>query len=185
MKRIISATLFAATLGSVSGAEESADMLSKGSSSFAALDGFRVHYKCFGKGKTAVVFIHGSSCDMSYWRFQVPAFADKARVVLIDLPGHGKSDKPDLPYSMGFFARAIDAVLTEEAVDKAVLVGHSLGTPVVREFWRLYPEKTTDGRYDRALIVPRRRGTEESPDEGPGRSGLQGSHAELRGYGVW
>jgi pimeloyl-ACP methyl ester carboxylesterase len=142
MKRIMTVALCAGTLGSMARADEPDDMLGKGSSRFATLEQYRVHYKSFGEGTTAIVFLHGSSCDMTTWRFQVPAFADRARVILIDLPGHGRSDKPKIDYRMDLFARAIDAVLKEAGVEKAVLVGHSMGVPVARQFWRLYPEKT-------------------------------------------
>ncbi|HEX5734356.1 MAG TPA: alpha/beta hydrolase [Blastocatellia bacterium] len=120
---------------------------SEAESRFASLDGARVHYKSYGKGSEAVVFIHGWTCDMSFWRLQVPAFESKTRVIAIDLPGHGLSDKPQINYNMDLFARAIDSVLRDAKVDRAVLVGHSMGTPVVRQFYRKYPEKT------RALVL--------------------------------
>ena len=142
MHRIATAVLFAAGLVSSARADEPGDMLDKAASRYANLDTFRVHYKSFGEGKTAIVFIHGAACDMTTWRFQVPAFADQARVILIDLPGHGQSDKPKTDYSMDLFARAIDAVLKEAGVEKVVLVGHSMGVAVARQFWRLYPKKT-------------------------------------------
>ena len=88
---------------------------------------------------------------MNFWRMQVPAFETKSRVIAIDLPGHGRSDKPQIDYTMDLFARAIDAVLRDAKVDRAVLVGHSMGVPVVRQFYRKYPEKT------RALVIGRRR----------------------------
>jgi pimeloyl-ACP methyl ester carboxylesterase len=43
---------------------------------------------------------------------------------------------------MDLFARAIDAVMRDAKVEKAVLVGHSMGTPVIRQFYRKYPQKT-------------------------------------------
>jgi pimeloyl-ACP methyl ester carboxylesterase len=63
-------------------------------------------------------------------------------VIAIDLPGHGQSDKPEVTYSMDLFARAVEAVLRDAKVERAVLVGHSMGTPVARQFYRKYPEKT-------------------------------------------
>lgn len=116
-------------------------------SRFADLDGTRVHYKSYGKGNEAVVFVHGWTCDMNFWRTQVPAFESKTRVIAIDLPGHGRSDKPQVDYTMDLFARAIDAVLRDAKVERATLVGHSMGVPVVRQFYRKHPEKT------RALVL--------------------------------
>jgi pimeloyl-ACP methyl ester carboxylesterase len=65
-----------------------------------------------------------------------------ARVVAVDLPGHGRSDKPRVDYTMDYFARSIEAVMRDAGIKRAVLVGHSMGTPVVRQFYRLYPERT-------------------------------------------
>jgi pimeloyl-ACP methyl ester carboxylesterase len=109
---------------------------------FAKLDGSRVHYRNYGRGDEAIVFIHGWTCDMSFWGGQWHAFSRLKRVILIDLPGHGKSDKPQVVYSMDFFARAVKAVLDDAKVKRAVLVGHSMGTPVIRQFYRKYPKET-------------------------------------------
>jgi pimeloyl-ACP methyl ester carboxylesterase len=109
---------------------------------FAKLDTMRVHYQNYGEGKEAVVFIHGWSCSLNYWKANVPAFVNQSRVIAIDLPGHGESDKPQVTYSMDLFARAIDAVLTDAGVERVTLVGHSMGTPVIRQFYRKYPNKT-------------------------------------------
>ena len=114
----------------------------RGEARDAKLDGQRVHYETYGDGREALVFVHGWTCNLKFWSRQVPFFAAKTRVIAIDLPGHGQSDKPEMAYTMELFARAIDAVLVDARVDRAVLVGHSMGTPVIRQFYRKYPEKT-------------------------------------------
>jgi pimeloyl-ACP methyl ester carboxylesterase len=114
---------------------------------FAKLDTIRVHYRNYGEGKEAIVFIHGWSCNLNFWKANIPAFVNQSRVIAIDLPGHGESDKPQANYSMDLFARAIDAALTDAGVERATLVGHSMGTPVIRQFYRKYPNKT------RALVI--------------------------------
>jgi len=113
-----------------------------GESHFAKLDGERIHYRSYGKGREALVLIHGWTCNLDYWRDQVPDFAKRNRVIALDLPGHGQSDKPEISYTMDLFARAIDAVMRDAKVERAVLVGHSMGTPVARQFYRKYPKKT-------------------------------------------
>jgi pimeloyl-ACP methyl ester carboxylesterase len=113
-----------------------------GESRFATLDGSRVHYVNYGKGGDAIVLIHGWTCNIESWVDQIPDFAKKYRVIAIDLPGHGKSDKPQIKYSMEHFARAVDAVMRDAKVKRAVLMGHSMGTPVARQFYRKYPNKT-------------------------------------------
>lgn len=123
-------------------AEATPDPLAKIPSRFVESDGLRVHYRSQGKGKEAVVYVHGWLCDMTFWRDQVPAFEGKVRQILVDLPGHGQSAKPAIAYTMDLFAASLDAVLKDAGVKKAVLVGHSMGTPVVRQFYRRHPEKT-------------------------------------------
>ncbi|HEX5702468.1 MAG TPA: alpha/beta hydrolase [Pyrinomonadaceae bacterium] len=126
-------------------------------SRFAKLDDARVHYVSYGKGDDALVLIHGwtQSIDAA-WRDQIPEFAKHYRVIALDLPGHGQSDKPqfskdpvpkDRPrkpfvYSMDHFARAVAAVMLHAKVKRAVLVGHSMGTPVARQFYRKFPQNT-------------------------------------------
>jgi pimeloyl-ACP methyl ester carboxylesterase len=103
-------------------------------------DGARVHYESYGEGKDAVVFIHGWTCDLTFWRGQAPVY-EKHRSLLIDLPGHGQSDKPDVAYTQERFARGVEAVMRDAGVERAVLVGHSMGGPVGLTFVRLFPVK--------------------------------------------
>jgi pimeloyl-ACP methyl ester carboxylesterase len=110
-------------------------------SRFAKYGETKVHYLSSGRGEEALVFVHGWTCDSNFWRGQTKAFP-AARVVALDLPGHGLSDKPRVGYTMDYFARSIEAVMRDAGIKRAVLVGHSMGTPVVRQFYRLYPQKT-------------------------------------------
>lgn len=111
-------------------------------SRLAKLHGTRIHYMSYGKGDEALVLIHGWTMNVDNWRDSVIEFAKRNRVIEIDLPGHGQSDKPTLTYSMHYFAQAVDAVLRDAKVKRAVLVGHSMGTPIARQFYRKYPKKT-------------------------------------------
>jgi pimeloyl-ACP methyl ester carboxylesterase len=123
-------------------AADAPDPLDKAPSKFAKSGDLKVHYKSLGEGKTAVVFIHGWCCDLSVWQHQAAAFDGKVRMLFVDLPGYGKSDSPRIDYTMDVFAKGVNAVLEDAAVERAVLVGHSMGTPVVRQFYRLFPDKT-------------------------------------------
>jgi pimeloyl-ACP methyl ester carboxylesterase len=110
-------------------------------SHFAEFDGIKVHYQASGKGKEALIFVHGWTCNSDFWRGQTSAFPE-TRVIAVDLPGHGRSDQPQTDYTMAYFARSIEAVMRDARVTRAVLVGHSMGAPIVRQFYRLYPDKT-------------------------------------------
>ena len=114
----------------------------RATSRFAKLDNARIHYVNYGKGDEALVLVHGWTQNIDAWRDQISDFTRRYRVIAIDLPGHGQSDKPQVTYSMDLFARAVEAVMRDAKVKRAVLVGHSMGTPVARQFYRKYPEKT-------------------------------------------
>jgi pimeloyl-ACP methyl ester carboxylesterase len=111
-------------------------------SKFTKLDDIKVHYVDKGTGDDALVFIHGWSCDASVWNRQVDSLSRKMRAIAIDLPGHGESDKPKIAYTMDLYARAIDAVLEDAQIKRAVIVAHSNGVPAARQFYRKFPEKT-------------------------------------------
>ena len=110
-------------------------------SHFAKFGTRKVHYLNRGKGNSALVFIHGWTCNADFWKPQMQDFPS-LRLIAIDLVGHGQSDKPRVDYTMDYLARSIDAVLTDAKVKHAVLVGHSMGTPVIRQYYRLFPTKT-------------------------------------------
>ncbi len=110
-------------------------------SHFISVGANLIHYTSAGKGNHTFVFVHGWSCNLGFWREQVPLLADKARLILIDLPGHGQSDKPSTTYSMDFFAEAVLAVLRDAKVDRAVFIGHSMGAAVLCRVHHHAPEK--------------------------------------------
>jgi len=101
----------------------------------------KIHYKTYGEQSPTIVFIHGFGCDINAWNEQFPYFAGKNRMVFIDLPGYGKSDKPETAeYSLDTHADAVKTVLDTLNIQQAVLVGHSLGTPICRRTVQKYPQ---------------------------------------------
>lgn len=108
---------------------------------FAKFDKIKVHYQNYGKGDEAVVFIHGWTCNLNFWKANIPAFIGQTRVIAVDLPGHGQSEKPEIAYTMKLFAQSVEAVMRDAKVVKATLVGHSMGAPVLWQFYRNFPEK--------------------------------------------
>ena len=107
-------------------------------------DGVRVHFKIWpshsstqtlkqSSTQTTLCFVHGFGCDMNTWEKQFEAFRDEdVQLVFIDLPGYGKSDKPQVEYTFDLFAHAINEVLNAKGIQDAVFIGHSLGTPICR-----------------------------------------------------
>src|SRR5580658_995931 len=112
--------------------------------SAASVDGLKIHSTTTGAGQKTVILVHGWTCDETTWTEQTPALAKQYRVVTLDLPGHGKSDSPkDGMFSMDLFARAIEAVRAEVNSERVVLVGHSMGTPVVLRYAHMYPARVS------------------------------------------
>jgi sigma-B regulation protein RsbQ len=112
--------------------------------SAATVDGIKIHESIAGKGPKTVILVHGWTCDETTWNSQVPELSKHYRVVTLDLPGHGQSPVTNgTKLSMELFARAVDAVRKDAKADHVVVVGHSMGTPVVLEYARLFPQHTT------------------------------------------
>jgi pimeloyl-ACP methyl ester carboxylesterase len=109
-------------------------------SHFATFGTNKVHYATAGKSDKTLVFVHGWSGNGGFWRAQAPTLASKAKVVLIDLPGHGKSDKPHTAYTMDFFGDAVVAAMRDARVNKATLIGHSMGVAVICRAYTRAPE---------------------------------------------
>lgn len=74
--------------------------------------------------------------------------------MLIDLPGHGEGEAPDVEYTQEFFARAVGAVLHAEEVSRAVLVGHSMGGSISTMCLRLFPDRIGAIVYVDSFFLP-------------------------------
>jgi pimeloyl-ACP methyl ester carboxylesterase len=102
-------------------------------------DGVTIAYHIEGKGSPALVFVHGWSCDRSYWRDQVGAFAQTHTVIALDLAGHGESGDGRKDWSVPAFGADVAAVVKEEGLRKIILIGHSMGGEVCLEAARALP----------------------------------------------
>jgi pimeloyl-ACP methyl ester carboxylesterase len=102
-------------------------------------DGVPIAYETHGTGDVALVFVHGWSCDRSYWRGQLAPFARDFTVVAVDLGGHGDSGLARDSWSIDAFGEDVAAVVTRLRLQRVVLVGHSLGGGVAIEAARRLP----------------------------------------------
>jgi len=102
-------------------------------------DGTPISYEVYGSGEPALVFVHGWSCDGRYWRKQVPHFSKKYRVVILDLAGHGHSGATRSQYTMASFGEDVRAVTEAVGARSVILIGHSMGGPVIAEAARIMP----------------------------------------------
>ena len=111
------------------------------------VNGARVNYAEMGSGPP-VVFIHGLSGCWQNWLENIPNFARRHRVVAVDLAGFGESELPHEEISIPGYGRFIDAFLGEIGIERAALVGNSMGGFIAAETAIAHPS-----RVDRLVLV--------------------------------
>jgi len=107
----------------------------------AELHGHRVIYRVAGSGPP-VVLIHGMVNSSRHWESVALRLAEHHTVIAPDLIGHGDSATPRGDYSLGAHAAVIRDLLATIGVDRATLVGHSLGGGVAMIFFYHFPQRT-------------------------------------------
>lgn len=98
---------------------------------YVDVGGLRIAYREAGEGP-AVLLVHGWPTSSYLWRNVMPAVAARHRVVALDLPGFGASDKPtDVRYNFAFFDSVFDGFLDAVGIEGQVaLAVHDLGGPL-------------------------------------------------------
>jgi pimeloyl-ACP methyl ester carboxylesterase len=114
---------------------------------FVQLHGHRIAYRRCGSGP-ALLLIHGLAGSSSTWADVLPALAQQFTVVSPDLPGHGDSDKAPGDYSLGSLASVLRDLLAVLDIERATIIGHSLGGGIAMQFAYQYPESC-----DRLVLV--------------------------------
>ena len=127
-----------------------------------SFDGVSIAYEAHGAGAPALVFVHGWSCDRTYWGEQWERFSREFRVVILDLAGHGASGLERQAWTIGAFGADVAAVVEALALERVVLIGHSMGGDVIVEAARRLP-----GRVEGLVWVDvyRRLGTPRTPEQ--------------------
>ena len=106
-------------------------------------DGVQIQVAC-SKGEGAdVVCVHGLTANCRCWDRIAQALAPGHQVWAIDLRGRGFSDKPETGYSLEHHCRVIEAVMRGLGIERAAVMGHSLGAAIAAFFAATRPELTT------------------------------------------
>ncbi|QIK77396.1 alpha/beta fold hydrolase [Nocardioides piscis] len=108
------------------------------------------HKRAFVRAGTgpALLLLHGLGCDHTTWAPVVELLAKRYTVIVPDLLGHGRSDKPRADYSVGGYANGMRDLLTVLGIETVTVVGHSFGGGVAMQFAYQFPERT-----DRIVLV--------------------------------
>jgi pimeloyl-ACP methyl ester carboxylesterase len=94
-------------------------------------DRVQIVYDVAGGGAPALVFVHGWCGRRGHWDEQVDAFSSDHLLVRVDLAGHGASGPGRDRWTVAAFADDVVAVVNAVAVDRVILIGHSLGGSVI------------------------------------------------------
>lgn len=105
-------------------------------------DGSEIHVEFYGADHApTLILVHGWGPNSTIWYYAKKQLTSRFRVIVWDLPGLGKSKKPDnRDYSLEKYARDLEAVLNLAGDQPVVLLGHSMGGMVLLTFCRLFPE---------------------------------------------
>ena len=109
--------------------------------------GTKIHYVEAGSGPV-VILLHGLGGSTQNWALNIPVLAQKFRVIVPDQIGFGKSDKPFINYRVGTYVDYLDQFCKQLKIDRASLVGNSMGGWVAAAYTIAFP-----GRVERLVLV--------------------------------
>lgn len=99
----------------------------------------------------AIIFLHFGGSNLMMWQRAIPYFEDQYRLILVDLRGHGKSDRPENGYHMDEMAGDVIGIMEHLKLEQAHIIGSSIGAEVGLSIAANYPEKVISLVLDGAL----------------------------------
>ena len=108
----------------------------------SSIDGINIYYEEIGEGDISLVFIHGwgARTGRKVWRYQL-SLAEKYKIILIDLAGHGRSGKNREKYTMELYGHDVKSVIEELDLKELILIGWSMGGAVILEATKLITDR--------------------------------------------
>ena len=107
---------------------------------FVDINGVRICYQIHGDGYP-VVLIHGFGSKKESFMAQIPALSQEFKIISFDNRGSGKSERPDMPYTMEMFVDDINGLMDYLEISRAHLIGLSLGGMICLNFVLKYPNR--------------------------------------------
>ncbi len=104
---------------------------------FKTPDGANLYYEDQGEG-TPLIFVHGWTCSSKVWQKNIPELIKQFRVVTLDLRGHGNSVKTLQGHQISQYGLDVRSLIEYLDLKDAVLIGWSLGGPVVLSYWQQF-----------------------------------------------
>lgn len=104
-----------------------------------SVSGVPIHYEATGGGFPTICLVHGAGSSTAVWIRQLEGLADSARVLALDLPGHGGSAGQSCR-TIAEYAATVHGVVEQMKLEGLILTGHSMGGAVAQAFALAYPE---------------------------------------------
>jgi len=111
-------------------------------------DGIKIQLAVWGEKGKNILCVHGITANSRFWDCLASALSPRHRVLAMDLRGRGLSDKPSTGYSIHHHCKDILTLMSDQNLERPVLMGHSLGAFISLVFAARYPKK-----IDRLILV--------------------------------
>jgi pimeloyl-ACP methyl ester esterase len=102
------------------------------------VNGMQTFYEMKGKGRP-LILVHGAGGSSSYWFNQISELSRKVKVIAVDLPGHGKSERLKREPTLELYAEHVANFLSQMKLGKVVMLGHSMGGLVAQQIALTHP----------------------------------------------
>lgn len=99
-----------------------------------------MYYESYGEGEP-LILISGNGGESSQWKEHASVFSKEYRVITFDNRGAGRSDKPDIPYSIEMMANDVIGLMDTLEIEKAHVLGASMGGMIAQNIAFLYPDR--------------------------------------------
>jgi pimeloyl-ACP methyl ester carboxylesterase len=107
-----------------------------------SIEGRRLNFAELGEGSRGFLLVHGMGGRWQHWLETIPSLARRGRVLAVDLPGFGRSELPNGGVSLDGFADTAAVLCREVGLERAVVLGHSMGGPISLRFATRHAELT-------------------------------------------
>lgn len=115
---------------------------------YIRVNGINTRYWQMGDRGSPIILLHGGNGSIEFWLYNIAVLAQDHQVYAFDMVGTGKSDCPDVSYTLADQAQFLHGFMGALSLATATLIGNSMGGGVALEFTRLYPD-----RVDRLVLV--------------------------------
>lgn len=108
---------------------------------FVTVDTLKTRYWQIGDHGSPLLLIHGIGVAMEWYAENIDTLAQRHRLYLVDLPGHGRTDKPQAAYTLDYYAEFVSQFMQKVGLEQAAVLGHSLGGGVALRLALSYPQR--------------------------------------------